>query len=229
MTTPRRYHDDQVRAIFAAVASRESTDLPAASDPHQLTLSEMQEIGSEVGLDPAEIARAAATLDAQALERRPRTSFGMPIEVVRVVPLPRAPTDAEWEQIVAELRATFGSRGRISSQGNLREWTIGNLYACVEPGGTGYHLRLGTVKGGARELNGLGAASLLGATVLVVTGGAGIAVVPWVFAAYGTIAFGLNALRLPRWAGERRQQMEVIAARLRSIMQSELPAGEPKS
>jgi hypothetical protein len=227
MEPQRTYDDDEVREIFAAAARRKLAD-PAATAAPGLTLAELQEIGREAGLEPAEVARAASALDTRALAGPPRTSLGMPIEVVRVVPLPRAPEDAEWEQLVGELRATFGARGRVVSQGGLREWANGNLHACVEPSGSGYRLRLGTVKGDARTLNAVGGITLItgaAGTISAVIGGAPQDLfVPWMIAAAGIVAVGANFFRLPRWADTRRKQMDFIAARITAIMDGEPPA-----
>ena len=63
-----------------------------------------------------------------------------------------------------------------------------------------------------------GAASLAAG---ILTGGlADIAVVPPVVGGTGAIALLANALRLPRWAGEREKQMDYIAARVTAIMKT---------
>lgn len=221
MTSQRMYDDDEVREIFATAALRDGAEARPAPAANGLTLAELQDIGREVGLDPVRVAHAAAALDTQAL--RPRTSLGMPVEVTRVVPLARAPTSVEWEQLVAELRTTFRARGRVSSQGGLREWANGNLHACIEPGENGYRLRLGTVKSGARELNLLGAVGVItGVTafgsLLLSTGLTEAVFTPWMIAGGGAAAFAANLFRLPRWADERRRQMEYIAARFAAMM-----------
>src|SRR5262245_56422923 len=96
----RRYREEEVREIFG-LATR-GAEPRSVAKPDGLTLSEMQGIGREVGLDPVAVANAAAVFEAKALRARRRKSFGMPIEAGRIVPLPRAPTDSEWEQLVAE-------------------------------------------------------------------------------------------------------------------------------
>lgn len=222
MPRERTYDDEEIREIFAVAARKGLTDPRPEGGSQGLTLVELQDIGREAGLDGAEVARAAAALEARALQGPERTSLGLPVEVTRVVPLPRAPTDPEWEQLVAELRATFRARGRMVSQGGLREWANGNLHACVEPSGNGYRLRLGTVKGDAATLNAFGAAGLFaGAAALIsaaIGGAAQDVIVPGMIAASGIAAFGANVLRLPRWADTRRRQMDFIAARMSAIM-----------
>jgi hypothetical protein len=217
----RRYTDAEVRKIIELATSR-ALARPRGQPSDGLTLTEVQSIGSEVGVDASAIARAAATLDA-GLHQPLRRSLGMPIEVGRVVPLPRAPTDAEWDQLVAELRSTFGARGRVTVEGGLREWRNGNLHASVEPAAGGFRLRLGTVKGDAQGLNALGATGLLaGAAVFVsmVASGeiVGATVVPAIFGTAGVSAFLANLIRLPRWADRRTEQMDRILDRAHAIL-----------
>ena len=219
----RRYKEEEVRKIFGLAARGSSSDRRTISSADGLTLAEIQGIGREVGLEPAAVAHAAAEFDAQTLRARRRKSLGMPIEVGRVVPLPRALTDHEWEQLVTELRATFGARGTIRSEGNLREWFNGNLHACVEPAEGGYRLRMGTLKSDARGVNAMGATGILTSAIvagsLAVSGALGEAIfVPVIFSAFGIGAFIANMVRLPRWAQQREQQMEYIAKRIAAIV-----------
>ena len=114
-----------------------------------LTLAELQAIGHEVGLPPERIFEAASALDRRREVPPSRTSLGVPISVGLTVDLPRAPTDREWDMLVAELRTTFRARGRVESTGGSRQWVNGNLHAYVEPTQSGYRLRMGTLKGNA--------------------------------------------------------------------------------
>lgn len=216
----RRYRDSEIRKIFELATRREAARPQPASMSDGLTLAEIQGIGGEVGVSPEAISRAAATLDSKL---RARTAWGMPIEVQRTVQLPRAPTDHEWDQMVAELRATFQASGRMRTDGGLREWRNGNLRAAVEPTPTGYRLRLATVKGNAVPLNLLGTAGItMGAFVLgaaALAGGPLDAVVgPAMLATSGAAALLANVVRLPRWAARRQRQMEYIEAKAQRIV-----------
>lgn len=218
----RRYRDEEIRAIFGLATSRKMIEPPASRSAAGLTLADIQSIGLEVGLDPAVVARAAAALDARTATLR-RSSWGMPIEVGRIVPLPRAPTDHEWERLVAELRTTFGARGRVTVHGSLREWSNGNLHACVEPTEGGYRLRLGTLKSDAMALNLVGATGLTAGAIVFGTvlmgGGPGEAMLgPAMLSAGGVAAFVANLVRLPRWAQQRERQMDHVADRIASIL-----------
>ncbi|CAN5827239.1 hypothetical protein BH23GEM5_BH23GEM5_23600 [soil metagenome] len=145
--TERRYDDSEIRKILELATRPEAVGPHPETGADGLTLLDIQSIALEVGIAPEAVSRAATTLDVSATPAR--KSWGMPIEVARTVPLRRALTDHEWDQLVAELRATFRARGRVMVQGGLREWANGNLHACVEPTDDGYRLRLGTIKGNA--------------------------------------------------------------------------------
>ncbi|HEX8906584.1 MAG TPA: hypothetical protein VF771_17165 [Longimicrobiaceae bacterium] len=231
MTDERRYGEDEVAAIFEAAADPRGPGGRARSSADGLTLAELQAIGGQVGITPARIAEAAAALELRGGAAPRRTHLGMPVAVGRTVTLPRAPTDGEWELLVAELRETFGAHGKDRSHGGLRAWTNGNLHAYVEPTDAGHRLRLGTLKSDGVAMGRMGVAGVLAGLFLLffylLTGelaqNVGLAVL---FAGMGAAALGSNALRLPRWAEEREEQMEYIAARARTLIGRDAPEAE---
>jgi hypothetical protein len=153
-----------------------------------------------------------------------RTVLGMPRSAGLTVNLPRAPTDREWDLIVTDLRATFGAIGGERSDRSSRQWWNGNLHALVEPTATGYRLRLGTVKGDAVAVTGIGIGGLVMAVVVFLASMLGDATDlagALALALMGAGALGFNALRLPRWSRERQLQMESIAERTLALL------GEP--
>lgn len=214
--TKRRYGDDETREIFALATAGESRDqrLPVESDG--LTLDELQRIGSEAGIAPALVAQAAATLDAQGHAPPVQRALGLPIGVSRVVELPRAPSDREWEQLISQFRTTFGVNGHATTSGGMREWSHGNLHISVEPTEHGEQLRLRTRNEAAVALNGfgilLGGMSVLTSTAVAAAGKPEKAlVVLGVFGGMALAAFVKNLIRSPRWAREREQQMKFVA------------------
>lgn len=222
--TERRYREEEVRRIFG-LATQKAAETSPSSPANGLTLAEMQNIGLEVGLHPDAVARAAALYE----ERTPqlvRKSMGVPVEVGRTVALERALTDHEWDQLVAELRHTFQAKGKSTMQGGLREWRNGNLHASIEPTESGYRLRMGTVKGDAAGMNALGASGIVASVVTLVSlalsqdlaADPDVLLGPVMFATAGIGVLISNWVRLPRWAQRRAQQMNHIAARIRSIM-----------
>jgi hypothetical protein len=212
----RRYKDEEVREIFSLATTGNARDpsLPAESDG--LTLDELQRIGQEAGIEPARVAQAAESLDARGRQAPVRRSFGLPVGVSRVVDLPRAPTDREWERLISEFRTTFGTQGTTSTSGGLREWSQGNLHISIEPTEHGEQLRLSTLKDDGIALNGLGfvlggMSVLMGAVVAAAGKPEKALLVLGMFGGMALAAFGANLIRLPRWARKRERQMEAIA------------------
>jgi hypothetical protein len=214
--TERRYGDEEVREIFSLATTGGTRDRSLPAESGGLTLDELQRIGQEAGIDPAQVAHAAEKLDARGKPAPVQRVFGLPIGLSRVVDLPRAPTDREWEQLISQFRTTFGSQGHTTTSGGLREWSQGNLHISVEPTEHGEQLRLSTRNEAAVALNGFG---LLMGTMSVIMGavvaGAGkpekALAVLGMFGGMGLAAFAANVVRLPSWARERARQMEAIA------------------
>ncbi len=222
MTDPRLYSEDEVGEIFRAAASERPSEQRPLSPAEGFTLAQLQEIGGEVGVAPERIADAARALELGRSALPRRSDLGMPVSVGRTVPLPRAPTDREWDVLMSELRETFHARGKDGSRGELRQWSNGNLHAFVEPTEEGYRLRLGTAKGDAVAVNRLGIFGVLMAVLLLVgllaSGGAADFAAPLVLALLGGSALAYNSFRLPAWALEREAQMEHLAERARALI-----------
>jgi hypothetical protein len=224
--TDRRYRDDEVRKIFGLATTQKVSKPSVSSTVNGLTLAEMQSIGLDVGLDPDAVAQAAAAFES--IQQPLRKSWGIPIEVVRTVSLPRALTEHEWQQLVAELRTTFRATGRITAHGALKEWSNGNLRVLLEPTAEGYRVRMGTVKGDAAGLNALGAGGIVASAGIFASlafwgvpttfADAALYLAPIILGGGGIGALVSNRSRLPRWARLRAEQMDHIATRIRSIM-----------
>jgi hypothetical protein len=199
-----------------------------------LTLSELQEIGREIGVAPDAVARAAAQLDQATPVASPmqlpaaavtRRRLGFPVGVGRTVALPRKMTESEWEQLVVDLRSTFDAKGRIELQGSFREWRNGNLRAIVEPAPSGERFTLKSVKKNDIGLLTLGSILAVGGALMAFSFWARAEVMPepmnraLIFAVVGSAMFTGAALRLRAWARERRAQFDNVIGRLLSVMQ----------
>src|SRR5688572_17737502 len=126
--TKRRYGDEEVREIFSLATTGGARDRSLPSESGGLTLDELQRIGAEAGIEPARVVQAAERLDARGTPAPVRRFFGLPIGLSRVVPLPRAPTDREWEQLISQFRTAFGTPGQATTSGGLREWSHGDVH-----------------------------------------------------------------------------------------------------
>jgi len=223
--TERRYGEDEVREIFNLATTGAAREQSLATESGGLSLDELQRIGQQVGIEPARIEEAAKSLEARGRPAPIRRSLGFPVGVSRVVELPRAPTDREWERLISEFRTTFGAQGKATSSGGLREWSNGNLHISIEPTENGEQLRLSTVKEDALALNGLGLVMsvmslLMGAVVTAAGRPAKALIVAGMFGGMALASFGANLLRLPRWARERERQMEQIAEHAVKLLSS---------
>jgi len=189
----RRYTEEETTAIFRVAAEGPSAPLRPVSPTDGLTLAVRQGGAS-------------------------RTLLGLPIGVERRVTLNRRLTTEEWEHLVVQLRDVFQARGRIKSEGSLRQWTNGNLYVLLEPTPTGDRLRLGSLHAGATAsirlgLVALGSLAFLGIANLFGGHVADLGTLSGLLAG-GLLLIANGALRLPGWARLRGRQMEDLAARL---------------
>jgi plasmid stability protein len=229
MSKERRYEDREIRQILDLAIGQE--DGPARSLPavDGLTLLQLQDVGREVGLPPDRITQAVAAFEGRG-ESVPRgTTLGLPTSVGRVVPLPRSPSDREWELLIAELRTTFGGKGEMTSHGGLREWSHRNLHAFIEPTETGHRLRLEDSNGAVVGIV-LGgfvlAFSLLILLVLLAKGDPdfsrlndiGELAVPAFFSLLGGSLVAGSAMALPKWAREQERRMEHISRHAVSLL-----------
>ncbi len=222
MSKERRYEDLEIRQILDLAIGQE--DVPAQSLPavDGLTLLELQDVGREVGLPPDRIAQAVAAFEGRG-ESVPRgTALGIPTSVGRVVPLPRSPSDREWELLIAELRTTFGGKGEVTSHGGLREWSHGRVQAFIEPTETGHRLRLTDLNAaaGGIVIGGVFVAfALLILVVLLGKGDPGFRLaVPAFFSLIGGSVIAASAITLPRWAREQERRMEHIGSHAVSLL-----------
>jgi hypothetical protein len=213
----RRYDGDEVREIFSIATTVGSPDptLPPAAEG--MTLAELERIGHEAGIDPARIADAAKTLAARGTKAPVQRSLGLPVGLTRVVALPRAPSDREWEQLVSQFRTVFGAPGVATTSGGLREWSAGDVHVAVEPTEHGNQLRMSAQNGLSIALTGFGLlASGMSVLMTVVVAAAGkpekAVVVLGMFGGMALAAFGTSLVRAPRWARERDQQIESVSA-----------------
>jgi len=216
----RRYTEQEVRKILELATSDRGVSAPA-SPASGLTLTEIQSIGAEVGIDSALVARAAAALDDHP-DIQTREVLGVPFATGMALALPRALTEEEWDQLVAELRSTFRATGRVRSEGSYKEWRNGNLHAAVERAPSGYRFRISTRKGNAAPVAGLGALGVVAAGITWLTHFEFIVgstlLPPLLFGLGGVTALAANAVRLPLWAQRRQEQMQHVASVIRQIL-----------
>lgn len=127
MPSSRRYTDDEVHSIFErAAAKQEEAQRAESASRAGLTLQELQEIGSEAGIDPSHIALAASEVSVRGADTSAEQQqlFGIPTRIGDSRRIEGHIGDEEWEQIVHELRNIFGRDGIAGELGRSREWTV---------------------------------------------------------------------------------------------------------
>lgn len=220
MSDTRRYDEEEIAEILELATTREgAVQAGERGTGEGLTLEQIQEIGSEVGIAPARIAGAARVMAGRRLAGTTRTFLGSPREVSRMVPIDRALDDDEWTRLVVDLRETFGAVGKVTTQGPLRSWTNGNLQVHVEPDGDRYRVRMHTHKGNVLPRTGVSLAFILMSVIFLLqllADGANFRglIMAAVFGSVGAGQLGYMRATLPGWAQERAAQMEGLAERI---------------
>lgn len=225
MNGPRRYDDEEVAEIFRRATHQGTGEGGGRTLPSEegMTLSELEEIGAEVGISRGDIARAAHSLERRVEAEPPSRFLGAPRSVSRTLHIDRALTDEEWGRLVADLRRTFDAKGKVEVDGLLRSWSNSNLQVHVEPAGSGYAVRMHTKKGQAAQLGlmggvfaGVGILSVLG--LLLGFGDDSLSQgLGFLLAGLGMITWA--RLSLPAWARTRAEQMEGLAERIPRLME----------
>lgn len=234
--TERRYSETEVAEILDAATREARQALPVAGESGKgepgLTLAQLQEIAREVGIAPDAVARGAAALEVRrSSEEQLRRFSGVPIGASRSVLLPRGMTEEEWGRFVSLLRQTFDAAGKVSEQGDLREWRNGNLSVTLSPEGNGARLAMRTRRQGWEALPAAGSMGVGMSLVVALAGfmkGDVSDTLPGAMALLamggGAWTYGFVALR--SWARERLAQFGVVAEEASQVTAREsLPPG----
>ncbi|MGH7461181.1 MAG: hypothetical protein ACREMA_09150 [Longimicrobiales bacterium] len=119
----RRYSDEELRRILAEATRLEQQSDRIASSQQGLTLGEIREIAHEVGIDPADVDRAAANLVASESSEpaaAPRIGFTRVLHEEMVIARPL--TDREIQLIGSQLQRVLGHRGTLNYSPEWVEW-----------------------------------------------------------------------------------------------------------
>ena len=119
----RRFNDEEVALIIKRAAELQQTEAAADESTSAMTLSEVEQIAREAGIDPSLIRRAAQTLDRPGEVNRPSPWVGAPTRLVfeRVVDGEISPD--EHEALIDIIRRAFGDNGMPSVFGRTLAWS----------------------------------------------------------------------------------------------------------
>jgi len=121
----RKFNEEEVALIIKRAAELQQTEQTEHDPGNALSLTEVEDIAREAGIDPKLIRRAAVGLDQPDQTNRPSPWIGAPTRMVfeRVVD-GEIPVD-EFEPLLAEIRRTLGDNGLPSVIGKSLAWTSG--------------------------------------------------------------------------------------------------------
>lgn len=119
----RRFNEEEVALIIKRAAELQQTEQVEQDTGHALSLTDVEQIAREAGIDPKLVRRAALGLDQPSTTNRPNPWVGSPTRLVfeRVVD-GEIPIE-EFEPLIAEVRRTFGDNGVPSVLGRSLAWS----------------------------------------------------------------------------------------------------------
>ena len=133
------YNRKEVGAILKKATENSSTD--DSDSANGLSIDELQRIASETGIDPEQIARAAAEIDVE-VEKNEQTLWGGPFSFNSQVLAEGEITDGQWEEILISIRGFFQSKGDVTIRESIFEWS--------SPWGTANSAQVTALKGNGK-------------------------------------------------------------------------------
>lgn len=117
----RLYTDREIGKLIRLATERQ--DQADAASHRGLSLGEVERIASEVGIDPRHVRAAAADLEGTRLSAGRSRITGGPFVIGHRRIVEGTLSEADWSEIVSELRVRLGGTGRVEQLGGSWEWT----------------------------------------------------------------------------------------------------------
>lgn len=114
------YNSKEVRAILKIAAENSTVDEPDTQ--MGLSIDELRQLASEVGIEPKQITRAAAEIEANSI-RNKHTFWGGPFSYNKQVLVESEITVGQWEEMLQTIRDFFQSSGKVTSRESVLEWS----------------------------------------------------------------------------------------------------------
>ncbi|MEP6857850.1 MAG: hypothetical protein ABI994_05650 [Gemmatimonadales bacterium] len=119
----RRFNEEEVALIIKRAAELQQTEQTNNDPGNALSLTEVEQIAGEAGIDPRLIRRAAVGLDKPTEITRPSPWLGSPTRLVFERVVDGEISTEEFEPLIAEIRRTFGDNGLPSVLGRSLAWS----------------------------------------------------------------------------------------------------------
>jgi hypothetical protein len=119
----RRFNEEEVALIIKRAAELQQTEQTEHDPGNALSLTEVEQIAREAGIDPRLIRRAALGLEHVQRTNRPSPWLGAPTHIVFERVVEGEVSSDEFETLVNEVRRTFGDNGMPSVLGKSLAWS----------------------------------------------------------------------------------------------------------
>ena len=117
----RRYSEKQIGRLIQRATELHEAD--ETSPDHSLSLKDVQQIASDLGVSPEHVEDAAREMDMDDILSNKTGLFGGPFREQYSHIVSGELTDAQWEEILLELRRIAGGSGKTKQIGQIREWS----------------------------------------------------------------------------------------------------------
>ena len=119
----RRYNEKEVADIIKRASELQQLESTAESTTG-MSLTELEQVAREAGLDPALVRRAATDIDTRVSDKKPSAFIGAPTHLVLERTIDgEVPVD-EYETLVLEMQRELGGVGQASMLGRSLVWTM---------------------------------------------------------------------------------------------------------
>jgi hypothetical protein len=119
----RRYNEKEVADIIKRASELQQMESTAETSAG-MSLTELEQVAREAGLDPSLVRRAATDLDTRVSDQKPSAFVGAPTRLVLERTIDgEVPVD-EFETLVLEMQREIGGVGQASTLGRSLVWTM---------------------------------------------------------------------------------------------------------
>lgn len=124
-----RYNEHELAMILRAAGAAQAKVTANSSGDAEYTVEEIASMASEVGIEARFIHAAADQLEQN--RPRPKAPFGSATTELFDRNVDGIIGEEAWDDLVASIRAAFGSAGTVSKNGAIREWRSGGDFVFV--------------------------------------------------------------------------------------------------
>jgi hypothetical protein len=220
LTMPKKFSSHEVDEILRRAAQLQSQRQIGQDKREGWSLHQVQRLGTEAGLDPHLVAKAA-------MESRGQTGkfylLGAPHELCVQRTIQGELSEKDWQGIVLELRETFCRRGNAMVSAVRREWASGNSLGPVNLSVTrtegGTQLKLLADYSGGFGLTAVAAAAIASfSSILLFETSFDLLPLFWPIGLFGFI-YGIRA-SVGMWWRRRRSFLQKLLERIEENLSS---------